>query len=399
MATISYILGSPKRDKSRSISIILSHKGQRKRIPTNIIITNDNISKRGNIKSPDILKTLNDKIESLRERLCTLEESTTICNKDIEWLYFHLMSVKENLDFFEYTEQWISKSHNKGKGNYAVMLNSLERFHHSRKLPFSFIDYRFLTDYKNFLNGLPRAQSLYLGCIRHIFNEAIKEYNINGMKNISNNPFDVFVIPKDHPKTKDRVISEENLIKVFNFKGTNRIGLARDCYILSFCLIGMNSVDMYECSSYKRGVLSYNRAKTRDRRTDNAYIEIEVPDIIKSLMKKYKGNSRVFDFYNRYANASNFNKNINKGLHSIADILGIPHFDFYSARHTWASIARNKLGIDKYTIHEALNHVSDLDITDIYIQKDYTNINKANAKVMEYLKQLIEQFPKHSSKQ
>ena len=392
MATISYILGSPKRDKSRSISIILSHKGQRKRIPTNIIITNDNISKRGNIKSPDILKTLNDKIESLREKLCTLEESTAICNKDIEWLYFHLMSVKENLDFFEYTEQWISKSHNKGKGNYAVMLNSLERFHHSRKLPFSVIDYRFLTDYKNFLNGLPRAQSLYLGCIRHIFNEAIKEYNINGMKNISNNPFDAFVIPKDHPKTKDRVISEENLVKVFNFKGTNRIGLARDCYILSFCLIGMNSVDMYECSSYKRGVLSYNRAKTRDRRTDNAYIEIEVPDIIKSLMKKYKGNSRVFDFYNRYANASNFNKNINKGLHSIADILGIPHFDFYSARHTWASIARNKLGIDKYTIHEALNHVSDLDITDIYIQKDYTNINKANAKVMEYFKHLIEQF-------
>lgn len=392
MATISYILGSPKRDKSRSISIILSHKGQRKRIPTNIIITNDNISKRGNIKSPDILKTLNDRMESLRERLCTLEESTAICNKDIEWLYFHLMSVKENFDFFEYTEQWISKSHNKGKDNYAVMLNSLERFHHSRKLPFSFIDYRFLTDYKNFLKDLPRAQSLYLGCIRHIFNEAIKEYNINGMKNISNNPFDTFVIPKDHPKTKDRVISEENLVKVFNFKGTNRIGLARDCYILSFCLIGMNSVDMYECSSYKRGVLSYNRAKTRDRRTDNAYIEIEVPDIIKSLMKKYKGNSRVFDFYNRYANASNFNKNINKGLHSIADILGIPHFDFYSARHTWASIARNKLGIDKYTIHEALNHVSDLDITDIYIQKDYTNINKANAKVMEYFKHLIEQF-------
>lgn len=392
MATISYILGSPKRDKSRSISIILSHKGQRKRIPTNIIITNDNISKRGNIKSPDILKTLNDRMESLRERLCTLEESTATCNKDIEWFYFHLMSVKENLDFFEYTEQWISKSHNKGKGNYAVMLNSLERFHHSRKLPFSFIDYRFLTDYKNFLKDLPRAQSLYLGCIRHIFNEAIKEYNINGMKNISNNPFDAFVIPKDHPKTKDRVISEENLVKVFNFKGTNRIGLARDCYILSFCLIGMNSVDMYECSSYKRGVLSYNRAKTRDRRTDNAYIEIEVPDIIKSLMKKYKGNSRVFDFYNRYANASNFNKNINKGLHSIADILGIPHFDFYSARHTWASIARNKLGIDKYTIHEALNHVSDLDITDIYIQKDYTNINKANAKVMEYFKHLIEQF-------
>ena len=69
--------------------------------------------------------------------------------------------------------------------------------------------------------------------------------------------------------------------------------------------------------------------------------------------------------------------------------MSIPRFDFYSARHTWASIARNKLGIDKYTIHEALNHVSQLDVTDIYIQKDFTNINKANEKVVEYITEMI----------
>ena len=165
--------------------------------------------------------------------------------------------------------------------------------------------------------------------------------------------------------------------------------MARDCYILSFCLIGMNSVDLYECASYSNGVLAYERAKTRDRRTDNAHIEIVVPNIVKPLFEKYKGDSRVFNFYKKYSNAANFNKHINKGLHIIADTLGIPHFDFYSARHTWASIARNRLGIDKYTIHEALNHVSDMDITDIYIQKDYTNINKANEKVIAYIEKLI----------
>lgn len=30
-----------------------------------------------------------------------------------------------------------------------------------------------------------------------------------------------------------------------------------------------------------------------------------------------------------------------------------------------------------------------MDITDIYIQKDYTNINKANEKVITYLETLI----------
>ena len=385
MATITYELGKPKLDKSRKVSIVVSHKGQRRRIPTNIVLTDSDVSRSGKISSRKIQKAIDDKINHLKDKLYDLEIDLLGKDVDIDWIFSHIIKESETLDFFEYAEKWIERSTNKGKKNYSIMLNSLERFNQCRKLPFSLIDYSFLNRYKDYLDGHPRAQSLYLGNIRHLFNEAIKEYNTDDKKVITNNPFEKFSIPKDIPNTKNRVISEENLVKVFNFKGTRRIGMARDCYIMSFCLMGMNSVDMYECTHYKNGVLAYDRAKTRDRRADNAHIEIDVPDVIKPLFKKYKGTSRVFDFYMKYSNSGSFNKHINKGLHYIADELGIPRFDFYSARHTWASIARNKLGIDKYTIHEALNHVSDLDITDIYIQKDYTNINKANAKVVDYL--------------
>ena len=385
MATITYELGKPKLDKSRKVSIVVSHKGQRRRIPTNIVLTDSDVSRSGKISSRKIQKAIDDKINLLKDKLYDLEIDLLGKDVDIDWIFSHIIKESETLDFFEYAEKWIERSTNKGKKNYSIMLNSLERFNQCRKLPFSLIDYSFLNRYKDYLDGHPRAQSLYLGNIRHLFNEAIKEYNTDDKKVITNNPFEKFSIPKDIPNTKNRVISEENLVKVFNFKGTRRIGMARDCYIMSFCLMGMNSVDMYECTHYKNCVLAYDRAKTRDRRADNAHIEIDVPDVIKPLFKKYKGTSRVFDFYMKYSNSGSFNKHINKGLHYIADELGIPRFDFYSARHTWASIARNKLGIDKYTIHEALNHVSDLDITDIYIQKDYTNINKANAKVVDYL--------------
>ena len=385
MATITYELGKPKLDKSRKVSIVVSHKGQRRRIPTNIVLTDSDVSRSGKISSRKIQKAIDDKINLLKDKLYDLEIDLLGKDVDIDWIFSHITKERETLDFFKYAEKWIERSTNKGKKNYSIMLNSLERFNQCRKLPFSLIDYSFLNRYKDYLDGHPRAQSLYLGNIRHLFNEAIKEYNTDGKKVITNNPFEKFTIPKDIPNTKNRVISEENLVKVFKFKGTRRIGMARDCYIMSFCLMGMNSVDMYECTQYKNGVLAYDRAKTRDKRADNAHIEIEVPDVIKPLFKKYKGTSRVFDFYIKYSNSGSFNKHINKGLHYIADELGIPRFDFYSARHTWASIARNKLGIDKYTIHEALNHVSDLDITDIYIQKDYTNINKANAKVVGYL--------------
>lgn len=389
MATITYKIGEPKKDKTRKVSITLSHNGIRKRIPTNITIRKCDITKQGKIKSDSLKRNIEDTINTLKNRLYEIENSLGNKDTDIEWIYSQLIGKCKTLDFFEYTKQWIETSSNKGKGNYSIMLNSLHRFLGCDTLSFSDIDYKFLNNYKEYLTGHPRAQSLYLGCIRHIFNEAIREYNTDNNKVITNNPFNSFTIPKSVSMTKNRIISDDNLVKLFNFQGTRRIGMARDCYILSFCLIGMNSVDLYECTSYSNGVMAYERAKTRDRRTDNAHIEIVVPNIVKPLFEKYKGDSRVFNFYKKYSNAANFNKHINKGLHIIADSLGIPHFDFYSARHTWASIARNRLGIDKYTIHEALNHVSDMDITDIYIQKDYTNINKANEKVIAYIEKLI----------
>lgn len=389
MATITYKIEEPKKDKTRKVSITLSHKGIRKRIHTNITIKECDLTKQGKIKSDSLKRNIEDTVNTLKNRLYEIETSLGNKDADIEWIYSQLTGNVKTLDFFEYTRKWVEKSNNKGKGNYSIMLNSLYRFLKSDTLSFSDINYNLLNNYKDYLTGHPRAQSLYLGCMRHIFNEAIREYNMDDNKVITNNPFNSFIIPKSASMTKNRIISDDNLIKLFNFHGTRRVGMARDCYILSFCLIGMNSVDLYECTSYSNGVLAYDRAKTRDRRTDNAHIEIAVPNIIKPLFDKYKGNSRVFNFYKKYSNAANFNKHINKGLHIIADILGIPHFDFYSARHTWASIARNRLGIDKYTIHEALNHVSDMSITDIYIQKDYTNINKANEKVIAYIEKLI----------
>ena len=389
MTTIKYKIEEPKKDKTRKVSITLSHKGIRKRIHTNITIKECDLTKQGKIKSDSLKRNIEDTVNTLKNRLYEIE--TNLGNKDanIEWIYSQLTGNVKTLDFFEYTRKWIEKSSNKGKSNYSIMLNSLHRFLKCDTLSFSDINYNLLNNYRDYLTGHPRAQSLYLGCMRHIFNETIREYNMDDNKVITNNPFNSFIIPKSASMTKNRIISDDNLIKLFNFHGTRRVGMARDCYILSFCLIGMNSVDLYECTSYSNGVLAYDRAKTRDRRTDNAHIEIVVPNIIKPLFDKYKGNSRVFDFYKKYSNAANFNKHINKGLHIIADTLGIPHFDFYSARHTWASIARNRLGIDKYTIHEALNHVSDMSITDIYIQKDYTNINKANEKVIAYIEKLI----------
>lgn len=61
-------------------------------------------------------------------------------------------------------------------------------------------------------------------------------------------------------------------------------------------------------------------------------------------------------------------------------------FIFYIFRHSWATIALNKAGIDKYIVHAALNHIDDaMKVTDIYIERDFVNENKANTKVAKYV--------------
>lgn len=60
--------------------------------------------------------------------------------------------------------------------------------------------------------------------------------------------------------------------------------------------------------------------------------------------------------------------------------------EFYAARHSWATIAVNKVKIDKYTVHAALNHIDEsMKVTDIYIKRDFVAENKANQKVLKYV--------------
>lgn len=115
---------------------------------------------------------------------------------------------------------------------------------------------------------------------------------------------------------------------------------------------------------------------------------VNIPKAILPLVEKYKDPSgkRLFNFYRYYADEGNFNKAINYGLKEIGGLLGVDDLEYYAARHSWATIALNKVGIDKYTVHAALNHVDEsMRVTDIYIERDFVNENKANAKVIKYV--------------
>ena len=80
------------------------------------------------------------------------------------------------------------------------------------------------------------------------------------------------------------------------------------------------------------------------------------------------------------------NRSINIGLKQIGEELGIDNLQFYSARHSFATIAANDVKIDRYTINLMLNHTDNsMKVTELYIREDFSQINEANERLLEYV--------------
>ena len=389
MATINWTLGPARKDGTIPVVIKISLHNQRKKFFSGIVVTPGEYGKVAGtvkVKSKTRMRKILNKVNECQQKAFDYEtEHYDVTVQDI----LDVLTGKKmegGLDFFDFADEYLATSEIKGKKNYTTMLNSLSRFLGRRFLPFRDITYRLLSDYMLSLKDKPRAQSLYLGAIRHLHRQARLQYNTESSTVITGDVFDRFKVPRQKPKGQ-RAIDIDTLRKVIAYTGTGRAGLARDCFVLSFLLMGMNSADMYDTDAViKDGKLCYHRKKTRDRRADGAYIEITIPAEAKPLFKKYKGRHAVFSFRDRYSTETEFNRGLNKGLKKVSEDLGIEKLQFYAARHTWASIAYNDCSIDKGVVNDALIHIDkDMSVTDLYIKKDYTRVNDANRKVIDHV--------------
>lgn len=387
-------------DNTFLVRIRVTHNRKIKRIPTNIYVDKADVTKAGKIKNQAIVDQLEDIIREYRRKSNGL--SLLIDDMSVDELVEFLTKKDEVLrvDFFEFAEKWIAEHKDlHGLYIYTSMLNSLEKFIGRRKLDFKEINYKFLKKYEEYL-GQRRRLSLYMGKIRHLHNEAKREYNDEDVNRILIpwTPFSKYSIPNVQPN-RERALNESLIKQIYElpdkpnrYKKPCIYNLAKDVFILSFCLMGMNTADLYLCEDLTeqdgKFTISYNRAKTSTRRADKARISVDVHPFLMPLFEKYRNprKGKIFSFADRYCDYTQFNKAINKGLKEVGKSIGVDDLEFYAARHTFATIARNKLKYDKSTVGEALNHIEkDSKITDIYIQKDFSIINKLNKKVIEYV--------------
>lgn len=386
MTTIKLEFGKMNRHKERQVSFLVCHKGTKKRIPTEVVLRKEDVSPGGKrVKNRSKAHALETIRRNLQDRLCELAPELVGKQVDAAFVVRRMLAGNSSPDFFEFADQWVEQTAVKGKKNYASALNALERFWGRRQMAFEEMDFSMLKRFELSLSDRPRAMSLYLGALRHLFREGMRRYNTDVHRPICHDPFSSYRPPRQQARRRTRALGLDALLSIYRYQGTpqSRSQLGRDCFILSFCLMGINSVDLFECSRYRNGVLAYNRAKTRDRRSDGAYIEVEVHPFLDRLMARYADSSRVFNFHRRFSTAGNFNASVNAGLKEVGRAVGLPHLDFYCARHTFATLSRNLMRFSKSDVDEALNHIGSLELADVYIAKDFSIINENNRQLIE----------------
>ena len=399
MATIKTTIKKNERrnDGTWNVLLRITHNRKSYYLRTSIFVEKKDLTASYKIKNAKILDKCRALENELRDKITelNLEFSDLDITQIVE--YLDKSKDKQNIDFINFCKKWLEQNKElKGLKNYKAAINALCSFFGRNMIYCNEITSKSLKDFEEYLSDKKRGQSLYTTSIVRLFNEARYYYNDEDNNIIRiKHTLSRFRPQKQNISVK-RSIAETLIKKIFllpynnvKVKGySSRHDLAKDCFILSLCLMGINSVDLFNANNFDGEYIIYNRTKTTERRKhDKALIKVKVNEEIKPLFNKYyDGEKRVFDFYKRFKNPESFNRAINIGLKEIAKEIGVDTLQFYSARHSFATIAVNKCHISKYIVNDMLCHIdSNLRVTELYIDKDFSEINKANEIFINYI--------------
>lgn len=398
-----------KNDGTYNVKIRITHKKEKRYIDTEHFVTDKQLSKTMVIKDALINRLVNLKIDEYRLAISNISEKLDFFST--EALRNYLLNRNKEIDFIEFCDTHISQlKKDKRPGtaaNHTTVRNSLVDYFDRNKVSVLEITAPMLKSYERFLRSkrtIKRINQLnkeftiqnegvtdsglynYMRDLRTLFNAAREKYNDEdlGLNRIPHYPFRKYKVGSP-PATKKRNISTRLITKIRDCitKENSRAELAKEFFMLSFYLCGINAVDLYNITekNIKNGRLEYNRSKTESKRKDNAFISIKIIEEAEPLLKKYIEKPKQ-----RYTTSKGFDGALCKGMKDLRERTGISEITYYWARHSFANCARNDCRFGKDDIALALNHVDNgYRTTDIYISKDWSIVDEVQCKVVKLL--------------
>ena len=270
---------------------------------------------------------------------------------------------------------------------YRCTLKSFMQFREDKDVLLEDIDSDLMLMYEAYLHnrGLTKnSTSFYMRILRAVYNRAVEKDLTTNL-----NPFKHVYTGID--KTIKRAIPLKAIkqIKNFDLSLQPSLDFARDMFLFSFYTRGMSFIDMayLKKKDLSNGILSYRRRKTGQQ------LFIRWEKYMQEIVEKYDTSQSNYllpiikpfneiDERIQYQNAMYL---INRKLKEIGKMIGVQlPLTMYVARHSWASIAKNK-NVPISVISEGMGHDSEM-TTQIYLASlDTAVVDKANSMILNSL--------------
>ena len=288
--------------------------------------------------------------------------------------------------FNEFMVQRIKEIREEGRESYAKMMEDTMKVFEAAEgdVPMVIMNHITIEHFDRWmkLHGhTDGGRQIRLCHIKARVNEAIKL----GLLRCEKHPFAYTPIPTPEPRELDIPVEAVRKIMNADVSYSKRLTLAKDIFMLSFYLGGMNYADLIQ-TDFSEEEIDYVRKKSSGHKKRNRRIKIGICPEAAAIINRYIGKDGYLDFEYQFA-TKNLQCYINKCLKSLAKELNINkgQLTYYSARKTFAQFAA-EIGIPYPIIEYCLGHSIKTGITiNSYVRVKQYQADAAIRRVIDYV--------------
>ena len=384
--------------------------GDSRWLPTNIVLHPEDLTRSGKIKNATVLEKAEDLIRGMRATVEGLSpftlESWTV-DECVAHIRRSLAAERWTLDIFAFAETFLKDKRPQTRKAYDSALNAFARFLGKRECDVNDITRRMLLSFVEWYELQPSqhrnpdgsygatsrpkvahgASSMYVAKLAHIYNAAKFKHNDEdaGIIRIPRSPFDG--LRKSYPASHgQRALTVPEIQALIDAEPAGEIEiLARAAFLVSLVLGGVNLADLWSQRGAPSGEWRYFRQKTRNKRADRAEVRVTIPGQLSPFLGRLCAKQGPSPWWlsalHRWGSVNSATQGVNEGLRSLAARLSLEPFTFYAARHSFGTLAR-AAGVEKATVADAMAHVGDYRVTDIYAQRNWSLVAEAQRTVV-----------------
>lgn len=343
MATLNYKILPARRKASGKLGIYLAltHKKTVRYISTEFEIDDDSQFENGRVcyrKDASIMnKRMAYVLSEYKSKLDNINIKAFSTCASLKDELLKTQQEEESMTLEELLSRRIDRIRKEGRENYAIM------YERSKKVIMSIIgnpviEYLTRTDINLLVTKMKERGytsggiHMKMAHLKAAINEAVE----NRWVRYEHDPFAGFKLPKIGVRLMDVTVEEFQKIRDMELE-SKRAKFARDMFLLSFYLGGINLVDLMQVN-LKGEELCYIRTKTKNKKTGDKFTTFRIPEEARPIINKHAPGGKLewpgkrkYEIVNSYINGC-FTK-----LKAEAGIKGT--FSYYSARKTFAQFA------------------------------------------------------------